>query len=72
MVLDVLRSSVERAPIDFRMNEGKGTLTVGSVVDAEMEPYRSPTGTVTTLNETIFTTIPGTPAEAAPSPGPRT
>jgi hypothetical protein len=27
-----------------------------------MEPYRGPTGQVTTLNESIFTTIPGAPA----------
>jgi len=60
--------SVERAPIAFVMNEGKGTLKVGSVVDAEMEPYCGPTGVVTTLNETIFTTIPGTPAWVSKAP----
>jgi hypothetical protein len=54
--------SVERAPIDFVVNEGKGTLKIGAVVDAEMEPYRGPTGQVTTLNESIFSTIPGAPA----------
>ena len=30
-----------------------------------MEPYRGPTGEVTTLNESIFTTIPGAPAYVA-------
>jgi hypothetical protein len=54
--------SVERAPIRVQLNEGKGTLRVGTVVSAEMEPYRGPTGQVTTLNETVFTTIPGAPA----------
>ena len=54
--------SVERAPITFEVNEGNGTLKVGSVVDAEMAPYRGPTGVVTTLNESVFTTIPGAPA----------
>jgi hypothetical protein len=54
--------SVERAPITFTVNEGKGTLRVGSVVEADMEPYRGPTGQVTTLNESIFSTIPGAPA----------
>jgi hypothetical protein len=29
---------------------------------AEMEPYRGPTGEVTTLVESIFSTIPGSPA----------
>jgi hypothetical protein len=54
--------SVERAPIAFQVNEGAGTLKIGSVVDAEMAPYRGPTGVITTLNESIFTTIPGAPA----------
>jgi hypothetical protein len=54
--------SVERAPIRVELNEGKGTLRVGSMVAADLEPYRGPTGQVTTLNETIFTTIPGAPA----------
>ena len=54
--------SVERAPITFEVNEGAGTLKVGAVVDAEMAPYRGPTGVVTTLNESVFTTIPGAPA----------
>jgi hypothetical protein len=54
--------SVETAPIAVDLHEGKGTLRVGSVVSADMEPYRGPTGQVTTLNESIFTTIPGAPA----------
>ena len=57
--------SVERAPITYQLNEGKGTLKIGSVADTEMEPYRGPTGAVTTLNESIFTTIPGAPAWVA-------
>jgi hypothetical protein len=57
--------SVERAPITYELNEGKGTLKIGSVADMEMEPYRGPTGAVTTLNESIFTTIPGAPAWVA-------
>ena len=27
-----------------------------------MEPYRSPTGDVTTLRDSIFSTVPGSPA----------
>lgn len=57
--------AVERAPITYEIVEGKGRLTIGSVVQAEMEPYRGPTGQVTTLNESIFTTIPGAPAWVA-------
>ena len=54
--------AVETAPITFEVKEGKGSLRVGSLVEADMEPYRGPTGQVTTLNESIFTTIPGAPA----------
>jgi hypothetical protein len=57
--------SVEQAPITYELSEGKGTLKIGSVADTEMEPYRGPTGAVTTLNESIFTTIPGAPAWVA-------
>lgn len=56
---------VERAPITFTVDEGKGTLKIGSVVDAAMAPYRGPTGETTTLNESIFSTIPGSPAYVA-------
>ena len=52
----------QRAAITFELSEGKGTLLVGDSVEAVMEPYKGPTGKVTTLNESIFTTIPGSPA----------
>ena len=52
----------KRASITFDLAEGKGTLKIDGVLAAEMEPYRGPTGEVTTLNESIFTTIPGAPA----------
>ena len=54
--------AVERAPINFAVAGGKGTLTIGASVEAEMEPYRSRSGAITTLNESIFSTIPGSPA----------
>ncbi len=57
--------SVEQTPISFTVVEGKGTLKIGSVVDAEMAPYVGPTGEVTTLHESVFTTIPGSPAYVA-------
>jgi hypothetical protein len=54
-----------RAPVTFELEEGKGTLRVGDAIEAVMEPYRGPTGEVTTLNESIFSTIPGSPAYVA-------
>jgi len=58
-------TSVERVPIVFEVHQGKGTLKLGDVAHAEMEPYRGPTGEVTTLSNTIFSTVPGSPAYAS-------
>ena len=44
------------------MTEGKGTLVSGAAVYADMEPYRGPSGEVTKLVGSIFSTIPGSPA----------
>ncbi len=57
--------SVERVPITYEIEKGKGTIKIGDFAEADMEPFRGPTGDVTTLNESIFTTIPGTPAWVA-------
>jgi hypothetical protein len=53
---------VESVPISHQVRGGTGTLEIPGIVQAEMEPYRSPTGEVTTLRDSIFSTIPGTPA----------
>jgi len=55
----------QKAATTFELEEGKGTLKVGDNMEAVMEPYKGPTGKVTTLNESIFTTIPGAPAYVA-------
>lgn len=55
----------ESAPISFSVVEGHGSLAVGDIARAEMEPYRGPHGAVTTLNESIFSNIPGSPAYVA-------
>jgi hypothetical protein len=54
-----------RAPITFTVEGGKGTLRIGTVAEAVLEPFRGPTGEPTTLNESIFSTIPGSPAFVA-------
>ena len=53
--------SVERTPIRFDVNEGKGTLSIGDVSHAELEPYKGADGSTTTLTNTIFSTVPGAP-----------
>ena len=54
--------AVDRAPITYAVAQGKGRLVIGESVEADIEPYRSRSGEVTTLNESIFSTIPGSPA----------
>jgi hypothetical protein len=55
-------AAVQRAPISFEVTEGEGRLMVGAQVEAVMAPYRGATGNVTTLSESVFSTIPGSPA----------
>jgi len=54
--------TVQRAQITFKVSEGEGTLKIGDVVDTTMSPYKGATGNLTTLNESVFSTIPGSPA----------
>jgi hypothetical protein len=54
--------AVERAPISFEVEAGEGRLRIGTVAEATMAPYKSAAGNVTTLNESVFSTIPGSPA----------
>ena len=57
--------AVERAPITFTVDGGKGRLTIGELVDAEMVPFVGATGNPTILAETVFSTIPGSPVYAS-------
>jgi hypothetical protein len=57
--------AVERVPIVFSVQDGKGRLALGSIVEADMAPYIGATGKPTTLAETVFSTIPGSPVYAS-------
>ena len=54
--------AVERAPVSHEIVDGAGTLTVGDKIHCEMHPYLGPDGSTTTLNNSIFSTVPGSPA----------
>jgi len=56
---------VERAPITFEVKEGRGTLKIGDTTEAVMEPYRGTSDKPTTLVDSAFSTIPGSPAYVA-------
>lgn len=54
--------TVERVPIDFAVEQGEGTLTIGDYADMKLAPFQGATGGSTVLQESVFSTIPGSPA----------
>jgi hypothetical protein len=54
--------AVERAPITYQVEGVKGTLKIGDTIEAKMQPFEGATGESTTLHDSVFTTIPGSPA----------
>ena len=56
------RVGVERVPISHEIVDGRGTLKVGDKIDCEMHPYTGPDGSTTKLINSIFSTVPGSPA----------
>jgi hypothetical protein len=54
--------AVERAPIVHEIRGGKGVLRIGDFVSSEMHPYTGPDGSTTTLRDSVFSTVPGSPA----------
>jgi hypothetical protein len=53
---------VEFVPITHEVANGAGALRVPGIVETEMEPYRGPDGSITTLQNSVFSTVPGSPA----------
>jgi hypothetical protein len=53
---------VELLPIRHQVDGGDGRLKVTDVVETEMTPYRGPDGSLTTLQNSVFSTVPGSPA----------
>jgi hypothetical protein len=60
--------SVQRAPIRFEVNEGSGELEIGANYFASLEPYKGTTGALTTLSDTVFSTVPGAPVWVGKAP----
>jgi hypothetical protein len=50
------------AAIDYQLHEGQGSISVAGKLRSVMTPYRGPDGQTTTLHNSIFSTIPGSPA----------
>ncbi len=49
-------------PISFEVIEGRGRVEIGDVAHARMTPFLGATGRSTSLHDTAFSTIPGSPA----------
>ena len=56
--------AVERAPVIFQVEgeEIAGRFAIGNAISAELEPFKGATGKATAMYDTVFTTIPGSPA----------
>jgi hypothetical protein len=52
----------ERVPISHEVVEGVGTLDVADFAHCEMAPFRAADGTITTIRDSVFSTVPGSPA----------
>ncbi len=60
--------AVERSPITFEVEKGKGRLQIGTTVHAEMDAFVGGTGQPTTLHDAVFSVIPGAPAYVGQAP----
>lgn len=56
------RVALYRVPIEYGIEQGKGTIRAGEAVYSEMAPYTDAQGRPTTLHDSVFSTIPGSPA----------
>jgi hypothetical protein len=55
-------AGVDIARISHEVVEGKGVLRIEDSVEVEMEPFRGNDGTITTLRDSLFSSVPGSPA----------
>ena len=55
-------AAVKRVPFTFEVEKGEGRLRIGTEVAADLAPFRGPGDRPTALTDSIFTTIPGSPA----------
>ena len=57
--------AVDRVPIIHQVNDGAGVLKIGDFVSSTMHPFQGPDGSTTTLRDSLFSTVPGSPAYVA-------
>lgn len=54
--------TVQAVPIRHEIHGGTGIMSIPGILEAEMAPYHGPDGSVTTLRDSLFSTVPGSPA----------
>ncbi len=59
---------MEKVPVTFTVQGGRGTIKLGDAGYAELEPFTNATGATTTLTDTVFSTVPGAPVFVGKSP----
>ena len=60
--------AVERVPIVYEGAKGKGTLKMGTAVDATMVPYLDGAGQPTMLHNSVFSSVGGAPVYVGKAP----
>lgn len=56
---------VRFAKVSHEIVGGVGRLRIDDFLEAELEPFRAADGTITTLRDSLFSTVPGSPAYVA-------
>jgi len=59
---------VERVPFTFDVEKMKGRLRIGKVIEADLEPFKGAGDIPTALTDSVFSTIPGSPAYVGKAP----
>ncbi|MGH9174102.1 MAG: DUF1326 domain-containing protein [Vicinamibacterales bacterium] len=54
--------AIEQRKITFEVDGASGFLKIEGITEAELDPFLGPSGEVTALHESVFSTIPGSPA----------
>lgn len=60
--------AVERVPVTLEVQKAKGRLRIGKTISADLEPFKGAGDLPTALSDTVFTTIPGSPAYVGKAP----
>ena len=55
-------AGVERVPITYGVEKGKGRLQIGSVIEAEVAPFQGGKGNTTTLQDSVLTDLLASPS----------